>query len=74
MGLDVSSLYSLAEKECLKVSRKVYSDCMKEAERWFSIASDFHFRLEDIYTKTMDFNKNNIIFEQKYKEIMDVIS
>ena len=71
---DAAELFSTVDNESLRVSRTVYSDCIKEAQRWFSIASDFHFRLEEIYTQTMDFEKNDKIFEQKYSEIMSIIS
>lgn len=74
LEFDSSNLFSISDNERLRVCKRVYNDCLSEAQRWFSIASDLHFRLEDIYSKTMDFEKNDLIFNQKYAEIMDILS
>lgn len=61
-------------EESLRISKKVYEESISEAERWFSIASDLHFRLEEIYSQAMNFEKNDILLGKKYKEIMTLLS
>ncbi|MBO7196076.1 MAG: hypothetical protein J6V80_01955 [Clostridia bacterium] len=70
-----NELFSIspADEERMKVSRKLYNDCMTEAKRWFSIASDMHFRLEKIYGEAMNFNINDRILEKKCAEIDDIL-
>lgn len=51
--------------ENVRVMLNIYNDSMDEAVRWFGIASDIHFRLEEIYQKCMDFDRN----EEKIVEI-----
>ena len=46
---------------------------MNEAVRWFSIASDLHFRLEEIYGKAMDFSKNQEIIHEKLSQIENIL-
>lgn len=67
-------ILSSVELERQKIMRRAYAECTNEAERWFSIASDFHFRLEEIYTQTMDFDKIDAIFNQKCDYIMSLLS
>ncbi len=50
-----------ADRERIRVLSELYTSSLSEAERWFNIASDFHFRLEDIYTRCMNFENNNRI-------------
>ena len=51
--------------ENVRVMSNIYKDSVDEAVRWFRIASDIHFRLEEIYQKCMNFDKN----EEKLLEI-----
>ena len=44
-----------------------------DAVRWFEIASDMHFRLEEIYSAAMDFKKNDMIFDKKLEEIKNIL-
>ena len=44
--------------EDIRVMVNAYKDFINEAIRWFGIASDIHFRLEEIYQKCMNFNEN----------------
>ncbi|MBO5907292.1 MAG: hypothetical protein J6Q85_03990 [Clostridia bacterium] len=55
--------------EGVRCANTIRHDAMLEAERWFSIASDLHFRLEKIYTRAMNFEKN----EELYTKCLDKI-
>ena len=48
------------------------NESLKQAERWFNIASEMHFRLEEIYSQSMDFTKNDIILEEKKAELSEL--
>ena len=61
------------EKERIKKAFLLKKDALDEAQRWFSIASDIHFRLEKIYSAAMDFEKNNKIILDKTKEIANIL-
>ena len=51
--------------EQAKTTEIIRNDALREAQRWLGIASDFHFRLEEIYSPSMDFNKCDVIFSEK---------
>ncbi len=68
---EITQLSPIA-KEQIRVARQIKSDAQAEAKRWFSIASDLHFRLEEIYGRAMDFEKNNKIIQQKITEISNI--
>lgn len=55
-----------SEKESIKKAHELLEEAKQEAVRWFNIASDFHFRLEDIYSAAM-------IFEENEKSIIKTI-
>ena len=74
LGIEPGDMLNSVGLERIKTIRKAYSECLDEAERWFSVAADFHFRLEEIYTKTMDFDKIDVIFNQKCDHIMSLLS
>ena len=52
-----------------KRANELYRITMEEAKRFFSIASDMHFRLEEHYSEAMDFAYN----ERVYKKYSDII-
>ena len=56
-------------KAMIKSADQIKSDALEAATRWFAIASDMHFRLEEIYSAAMDFQVNNEIIRQKTAEI-----
>ncbi len=60
------------DEERIKTARFIHSSCLEEARRWFSIASDIHFRLEKIYGDAMNFEKNDKIFDEKINQIADI--
>ena len=60
-------------KECIKRSQAIKKDALEEAQRWFAVASEIHFELEEIYGKAMDFNKNDLIFKAKLTEIDNIL-
>ncbi len=61
------------DKEQIRTAKTIKHDALEEAKRWFNIASDFHFRLEDIYTRAMDFDKNNDLIQKKLIEIENIL-
>ena len=64
---------SLTDKERIKKAEIIKHEALEEAKRWFSIASDIHFNLEEIYSKSMDFTKNDEIINNKLTEIKNII-
>lgn len=63
---------SKTDKEEIKLINKMHDELLEEATRWLSIASDIHFRLEDIYTKCMNFDNNETIFDKICKKMLKV--
>ena len=59
--------------ERTKHAKELKTDALSEAQRWFSIASDIHFQLEDIYGIAMNFTKNDEIFDKKIIEISNIL-
>lgn len=60
------------DSEETRLITKAHDEFLGEAKRWLTIASDIHFRLEKIYTKCMNFEHNEIIFEKTCKKILKV--
>ena len=54
-------------------AKELRKSALEEAERWFSIASDLHFQLEEIYGAAMNFEKNDEIFDRKLGEIDNIL-
>lgn len=65
-------LDSKCDKEEIKLMSRIHGELLDEAVRWLSIASDIHFRLEDIYVKCMNFDNNETIFDKISKKILKV--
>jgi hypothetical protein len=61
------------KQENIKKARQLTRDALDEAQRWFLVASDFHFRLEEIYSRAMDFEKNDMIFLKTWDEICEIL-
>ncbi|MBQ9116207.1 MAG: hypothetical protein IJY04_04225, partial [Clostridia bacterium] len=57
------------DNERIRVAENLRAYSLDEASRWHGIASDFHFRLEEIYSRAMDFEKVNGFFEKILSEI-----
>jgi hypothetical protein len=62
------------ENEQIKCAESIIKIAKEEAKRWFNIASDFHFRLEEIYIQAMHFDKIDKIIEDKIKEIRLILN
>jgi len=60
-------------KERTKTLESIRGFALEESKRWFGIASDLHFRLEDIYSQSMDFSKNDEIFGDKLTEVKSIL-
>ena len=69
---EITHLPPIAQEQ-IRVAKQMKYDAQAEARRWFTIASDLHFRLEEIYGRAMDFEKNNKIIEQKFTEISNIL-
>ena len=67
---DVFFDISKKDEEEIRNITKVHDDMICEASRWLHIASDIHFRLEDIYVHCMNFNHNQVIFDKICKKIL----
>lgn len=65
--------YSHIDHERIKASEWIKAEALEEAKRWFAIASDLHFRLEEIYSDAMHFEKINEMLEVKLKEIDNIL-
>ncbi len=61
-------------KEYYKFAEQIYSNSMNEAERWFKIASDMHFRLEKIYSASMNFEENTELTESVTNKINSILN
>ena len=59
--------------ERTKRAKEIKETSLLEAQRWFSIASEMHFRLEEIYGHAMNFSKNDEIYDIKLKEITNIL-
>ena len=57
------------DTETLKKANEISKSALEESRRWFEIASDFHFRLEEKYIRAMDFSYCDEVFGRKTKEI-----
>ena len=71
-----SNEFLLDDKICIERTRKaseIKKDALEESQRWFSIASEMHFELEEIYGASMDFSKIDGIFTQKMIEIENIL-
>lgn len=62
-----------SDTEGQKRALQIYGDCMTESQRWFSIASDTHFELEEIYSAAMNFDKNEEITEKIIANSLDIL-
>ena len=61
------------DKERIKKANEIHGDALTEAARWFMIASDLHFRLEEIYSRAMDFEKIDMLTEKKHDEMEKIL-
>ncbi len=61
------------DSERIKTASSIRDIALTEATRWFAIASDLHFRLEDIYSQAMSFDKNDALLAKKLKEMENIL-
>ena len=59
--------------ERIKSMCDIESNALEAAKRWFGIASDLHFRLEEIYKTCMNFDRNEQITLEKTEEISELL-
>lgn len=67
-GNDYLNLSSL-DKERNRLAEELQKELLIESARWFKIAAELHFSLEDIYSAAMDFSKNDRIVSEIYAKI-----
>lgn len=60
---------SPTELDRIKKAKETRGVALNEAKRWFAIASDIHFSLEEIYGQAMNFHKNELLINEKSREI-----
>ena len=72
-GGDVNSeeMFDLSDIDLdkIKKAKDIRSMAIEESKRWFVIASDIHFSLEEIYGQAMNFYKNESLIKEKIQEI-----
>ena len=71
---EFSTKMSAVDEEQIKLGEQIRMQALTEAERWFRIASDIHFRLEEIYTQAMDFSKNDEIYLECYDKAVNILN
>lgn len=62
-------------EERIRVARGIHNNALAEAQRWLGIASDIHFRLEEIYSRCMNFERNDeAVYEvcKKINKVFDI--
>ena len=62
-----------ADRERIRAANRTFAELLEESKRWFAIASDMHFRLEEIYGEAMNFEKNNEMLNEKIKQIENIL-
>ena len=73
INADSFLINSPADDERTRVANRIYAEMLEEAKRWFVVASDLHFRIEEIYGKAMNFEINNIILNEKIRQIENIL-
>ncbi len=73
--IDTSDFFSenKLKAEQIKAMQVIEQEALKQAQRWFNVASDMHFRLEEIYSVSMDFTKNDILLEETKDELCKLL-
>ena len=55
-----------------KYLNKMHDSLLEKATRYFLIASNIHFEIENIYQSCMNFDINDAIFDKTYKKILKI--
>ena len=74
--IDTESIVTVKDrtvKEKIKALRNIEAICLENSARWFSIASDIHFRLEEIYKTSMNFEENDKIIREKSEVLSEIL-
>ena len=74
-AIDISDADVISElmSEKTRIAQNLHDSALHEAQRWFDIASDIHYRLEAIYSKSVDFSKVDAIYDEKSAQILEII-
>ena len=69
--VNADHLFNLSQTDRDKINKatQLHSDAIFEAKRWFNIASDIHFSLEEIYSRAMNFYKTDLLIDKTIDEI-----
>ena len=62
-----------ADEEKIKKAKQLKDEALTEAQRWFSVAADMHFRLEEIYGEAMDFRRNESVLNNLIPQIENIL-
>ena len=57
------------DKEKIRLASELHRELLIESARWFKIASEIHFTLEEIYSSAMDFTRNDALLSEIYAKI-----
>ena len=73
VNADKFIIISKSDSERIRKAEELKHEALDEAKRWFAIASNLHFRLEEIYGEAMNFDKNNQTLIKKISEIENIL-
>lgn len=73
VNADEFASISKSDEERIRKAEELKREALDEARRWFAIASDLHFRLEEIYGRAMNFEINNLTLIKKISEIENIL-
>lgn len=69
------NLSDLVVQNCsLTEEKRIYSNLLELSREQFAIASDYHFKLEKIYSEAINFKHNDKIYDNLIKEIESFLS
>lgn len=74
-AIDLAGVDNISELnlERVRVADNIHTTALVEAQRWFSIASDLHARLESIYSSAVDFSIIDDTYDKKCAEILEIL-
>ena len=59
--------------EKIKCAKECHTLALQDSMRWFSVAAELHFALEEIYTRAMNFDIIDRIYDEKFSEVCDIL-
>ncbi len=73
--IDTSLFFSedSLSRERIKCAENCHAIAINDAIRWFGIASELHFTLEEIYSRAMNFDIIDTLYERKLAQIKSIL-